>query len=96
VLKQYLSSLYDRVHSQWILPEMRQWDRGLETIVVLTIRRDGSVAGMQIERKSTDPFFDQFVMKTLQSAAPMPRFPALMTQKTIEVGLRFKPGELAM
>jgi colicin import membrane protein len=35
-------------------------------------------------------------MKTLQSAAPLPRFPALMTQKTIEVGLRFKPGELAM
>ena len=96
VLKQYLSSLYERVHGYWILPEMRKWDRGLETIVVLTILRDGSVAGMQIERKSRDPFFDQFVMKTLQSAAPMPRFPALMSQASIEVGLRFKPGELAM
>ena len=96
VLKQYLSSLYDRVHSYWILPEMRKWDRGLETIVVLTIRRDGSIAHMEIERKSRDQFFDQFVMKTLQSAAPMPSFPTLMSQPTIEVGLRFKPGELAM
>ena len=96
VLKQYLSSLYDKVHGYWILPEMRQWDARLETIVVLTIRRDGSVKGMQIERKSKDPYFDQFVMKTLRSAAPMPRFPALMSQASIEVGLRFKPGELAM
>jgi colicin import membrane protein len=75
---------------------MRKWDSGLETIVVLTIRNDGSIANMQIERKSKDSFFDQFVMKTLQSASPMPRFPALMSQPSIEVGLRFKPGELAM
>lgn len=96
VLKQYLSSMYDRVHSYWILPEMRNWDRSLETVVVLTIRRDGSVTGMQVERKSGDAFFDQFVMKTLQTALPMPRFPALMSQPSIEVGLRFKPGELKM
>lgn len=96
VLKQYLSSLYDRVHSYWILPEMRTWDRSLEAIVVLTISKDGSISNMQFERKSRDPFFDQFVMKTLQTAAPMPRFPALMSQASIEVGLRFKPGELKM
>ncbi len=96
VLNQYLSSLYDRVHSHWVLPEMRKWDRSLEAIVVLTIRKDGSISDMQFERKSRDPFFDQFVMKTLQTAAPMPRFPALMSQATLEVGLRFKPGELEM
>ena len=96
VLKQYLSSLYARVHSYWVLPEMRSWDRHLETVVVLTIRRDGSIANMQIERKSMDPFFDQFVMRTLQNAAPMPSFPALMRELSLEVGLRFKPGELAL
>jgi colicin import membrane protein len=96
VLKQYLSSLYQKVHGYWILPEMRKFDQSLETIVVLTIRRDGSVADMQFERKSKDPYFDQFVMKTLRSASPMPRFPAVLSQASIEVGLRFKPGELAM
>ena len=68
-------SLYDRVQQFWILPDMRQWDAGLETIVVLTILRDGTVARTMVEKKSTDPFFDQFVMKTIQSASPMPRFP---------------------
>ena len=96
VFKQYLSSLYDRVQSFWVLPDMRQWDVGLETVVVLTIRRDGTVTSTTIEKKSKDPFFDQFVMKTVQNAVPMPRFPTLMTQSSIEVGLRFRPGELLM
>jgi len=96
VFKQYLSSLYDRVQSFWVLPDMRQWDIGLETVVVLTIRRDGTVARTTIEKKSRDPFFDQFVMKTVQNAVPMPRFPTLMPQSSIEVGLRFRPGELLM
>ncbi len=96
VVQQYLASLYNRVRSYWILPEMKKWDTGLKTVVVLSIRRDGSVAGMQIEQKSRDRFFDQFVLKTLHSAAPMPRFPAIMAQATLEVGLVFKPGEVAM
>lgn len=95
VFKQYLSALYDRVQQFWILPDMRQWNPGLETIVVLTILPDGTVAETMIEKKSSDPFFDQFVMKTIQNASPMPRFPKLMKESSIEVGLRFRPGELS-
>lgn len=94
VLKQYLSSLYDRVQQYWVLPEMRQWNPGLETVVVLTILKDGTVARKIIEKKSRDPFFDQFVMKTIQSATPLPHFPKLLTQSSLEVGFRFRPGEL--
>lgn len=95
VFKQYLSALYDRVQQFWILPDMRQWNPGLEAIVVLTILPDGTVAETMIEKRSSDPFFDQFVMKTIQSASPMPRFPKLMKESSIEVGLRFRPGELS-
>jgi len=94
VLKQYLSLLYDRLQQYWVLPEMRQWSASLETVVVLTILPDGTVARKIIEKKSKDPFFDQFVMKTIQSATPLPRFPKLLTQSSLEVGFRFRPGEL--
>lgn len=94
VFKQYLSALFDRVQQFWILPDMRQWDPGLETIVVLTILPDGTVAGTMVEKKSSDPFYDQFVMKTIQNASPMPRFPKLMKESSIEVGLIFRPGKL--
>jgi colicin import membrane protein len=96
VFKQYLSTLYDRVQQYWILPDMRRWDPALETVVVLTIRRDGSVVNTRIEKKATDPFFDQFVKQTIQKAMPMPPFPTLMSQASIEVGFRFRPGELLM
>lgn len=94
VLQQYLSALYDRIHQFWVLPDMRQWSSGLETVVVLTILPDGTVAGTMVEKKSSDPFFDQFVMKTIQNASPLPRFPKLMKESSIEVGLRFRPGEV--
>lgn len=94
VLQQYLSALYERIHQFWILPDMRQWNPGLETVVVLTILPDGTVAGTMVEKKSTDPFFDQFVMKTIQSASPLPRFPKLLKESSLEVGLRFRPGEV--
>jgi len=94
VFQQYLASLDNKIRQLWVLPDMRQWRHGLEMVVILTIRRDGTVTNTYIEKKSNDPFFDQFVMKTIQSVVPMPRFPPLMQQKSIEVGLRFRPGEL--
>ena len=93
VSQQYLMELGAHVQQFWILPEMRQWDPRLETVVVLTIRRDGTVAKTSVEQPSADPLFDQFVMKTIDSASPMPQFPKLMSEDSIEVGLRFRPNE---
>ncbi len=96
VEKQYLAILHQQVQSYWILPEMKKWDKNLEAVVVMTIDRSGRVLNTAFERKSSDPFFDQFVIKTINSAAPMPSFPNLMKESTLEVGLRFRPGQLMM
>ncbi len=95
VLQHYVSALYDQVQRYWVLPEMRQWDARLETIVFLSIRRDGTVARKFIKEKSKDPFYDQFVMKTLDSALPLPPLPKSI-KEPLEVGLRFRPGELGV
>ncbi len=96
VEQNYYAALYDRVQQFWILPEMKQWNPSLETRVVATILRDGSIARTIVEKKSGDPYFDQYAMKTLQKAVPLPRFPKLMPQRSIEIGFRFRPGELSM
>lgn len=93
VSQQYLMSVGARVQQFWILPEMRQWDARLETVVVLTILRDGTVSKVDVEQKSADPYYDQFVMKTIESASPMPPFPKLMGEDAIEIGLVFRPNE---
>lgn len=95
VVKNYLAALHNQVQQYWVLPDMKQWDARLETVVILYIRRDGSVKTV-IEKKSADPFYDQFVMKTIESAQPLPRLPKMITEEPLEVGLIFKPGELLM
>ena len=94
VSQQYLMAVGAHMQQYWVLPEMRQWDPRLETVVVLTILRDGTVAKVTVEQESADPFFDKFVMKTIESASPMPAFPKLMGENSIEVGFRFRPGEM--
>jgi outer membrane biosynthesis protein TonB len=95
VMKNYLAALHSQMQQYWILPDMKQWDAGLETVVVLYIRKDGSVRKV-IEKKSADPFYDQFVMKTIDSAMPLPRLPKMITEDPLEVGFVFRPGELLM
>ena len=94
VSQQYLMTVGARMQQFWVLPDMRQWDPGLEAVVVLTILRDGTVAKVTVEQESADRYFDEFVMKTIESASPMPPFPKLMGESSIELGFRFRPGEL--
>lgn len=96
VAQQYYAALYSHIQGYWVLPEMRKWDRKLKATVVLIINQNGQVLKTTVEKKSHDPFFNQVVVKTLHSAAPMPTFPKLMKERTIEVGINFTPGKLEM
>lgn len=93
VVRNYLAALHSQVQQYWVLPEMKQWNSKLETVVALYIHRDGT-AKTVIEKNSTDPFYDQFVMKTLDSALPLPPLPKTITEDPLEVVLIFRPGEL--
>ncbi len=96
VLKQYAASLNGRISSQWQLPETVKTKPHLRTVVALTLRRDGSIEDMRIERKSGDSFFDQSVIKALRNAAPFPGFPTLIKQQTQEFALNFTPQGLSL
>ena len=93
--KIFYAGIYDRVKQFWVLPEMRQWNPGLETRVVAIIRKDGSIARTIVEKKSGDPFFDQYAMKALKKAVPLPPIPKILRKDSIEIGFVFKPGELS-
>ena len=93
-MKQYLSTVYQQIHDNWILPDLQNWDDSLEAVLVITIRRNGEVANSFFEKKSDNIYFNQFVLKAVKDASPMPPFPDQLQENTIEIGLRFKPGEL--
>ena len=93
-MKQYLSAVYQKIHDHWVLPDLQNWDNALEAVLIIIIRKDGFVTDSFFERKSDNIYFNQFVLKALKEASPMPPFPDQLDKSTLEIGLRFKPGEL--
>ena len=93
-MKQYLSAVYQKIHDHWVLPDLQNWDNALEAVLIIIIRKDGFVTDSFFERKSDNIYFNQFVLKALKEASPLPSFPDQLDKSTLEIGLRFKPGEL--
>jgi colicin import membrane protein len=93
-MKQYLSAVYQKIHDHWVLPDLQNWDNSLEAVLLISIRRDGVVTETSFERKSDNIYFNQFVLKAVKDAAPLPPFPDQLKENIFEIGLRFKPGEL--
>jgi len=93
-MKQYLSAVYQKIHDHWVLPDLQNWDDSLEAILVISIRRDGTVTNTFFESKSENIYFNQFVLKAVKDASPLPPFPDQLSEDAFEIGLRFKPGEL--
>ena len=93
-MKQYLSAVYQKIHDHWVLPDLQNWDNSLEAVLLIKISRDGVVTETFFERKSDNIYFNQFVLKAVKDAAPLPPFPDQLKENIFEIGLRFKPGEL--
>lgn len=94
VTKSYLIAVNNQIQEYWVLPDLQNWKDTLEAIIVIRVRRDGVVIDKKFEKKSENTYFNQFVEKTIQDASPLPTFPPGLNEKEMEIGLRFRPGEL--
>ena len=92
--KAYLGAVAMRIQENWILPDLQSWQANLEAIVCLQVQRDGKVIDVVVEQKSANSYFDQFVMKAIHDASPLPPFPAEMTETELEICPKFHPGGL--
>jgi colicin import membrane protein len=92
VESQYYTSISNKLHAYWALPEYKSWDPALDAVIVIQIEKDGTISDQFFEKKSGDRLFDQFVLKTLKDASPLPAIPAALQVDKIEIGIRFLPG----
>ena len=93
-VKRYYIAISRKIHRNWALPETQDWDKSLEAVAVIVVKKNGTVGRTFFEKKSKNIYFDQYVEKTLQAAAPFPPFPFDLNKTEIEVGLRFRPSGL--
>lgn len=93
--KLYYSEVWKAIQSQWAVPvEILNRD-DLEAILVIKIRRDGTITDVRFEKKSGNEIFDSSVWKAVQKANPLPPFPKSYSPPYEEIGIRFRPKDLA-
>jgi outer membrane biosynthesis protein TonB len=93
-LRRYLIAVNSQIQEHWVLPDLQNWKENVEAIVIIRVRRDGAVIETTFKKKSDNVFFNQFVEKTLKLSAPLPPFPIGINQSEMEIGLKFRPGEV--
>lgn len=91
----YWTSVLVHIQNFWILPDLqKKWDKNLEAVYVIKVRRDGIILKKYFERKSENFYFNTFVEKTVKDADPLPAFPAGFKDNEMEIGLIFHPAGL--
>ncbi len=89
---QYAAAVAARIQPFFQLPEIKTFDPSLVTVVVITINSNGEIADTRIEAGSGDAIYDQFVLKSLEAANPLPAIPPALRSQRIELGLKFTPS----
>ncbi len=91
----YYTEVWSAIKSQWVLPRsLIGAQKGLEAIVVIVVRRDGKIENIRFEKKSGNPVFDESVLRAIQKANPLPKFPDIYSPPRDEIGIRFRPEDL--
>jgi len=96
VLRLYCTEIWAKVRNHWVLPEQLLDKTGLTSIVVVRIAQDGRVLKAEHEHKSGHALFDQSAMRAVQKASPFPPLPRALRPGPLEIGIRFRPGEVGL
>jgi TonB family protein len=86
----YLNEIWERIQRNWVLSEVLvSKPRGLVAVVMVRIRKDGSLDKAWMEQGSGNARYDESALRATEKAAPFPPPPA-GGSGTYEVGVRFR------
>jgi len=83
----YRMEVEDRIYNNWTYPDRKD----LKAIVVLTVKRDGTILETKIKRRSGDFLFDESVVKAVKRSDPLPPFPEVYRKSYGEIEIIFNP-----
>ena len=95
-LRVYKMEVEERIKSNWAYPvgiTDEEKRKGLEAIVILTVKRDGTISEYHFKKKSNDPFFDESVTKAIEKSNPLPPFPEGYVKSSEEIEINFNLSE---
>ena len=97
MIQLYRLEIYEKVKSNWSYP-VADLDakglKGLEAIVVLKVKSDGTIVKYWFEKQSPNAIFNDSVVKAIERAAPMPPFPPGYRKTEEEIEITFDLRDL--
>jgi len=91
-LSDYYSAIWAKIKKEWTLPgDLPKGRADLETVIVITLERDGKVQKSSFEKRSGNTHYDQSAMRAIKKAEPLPPIPKEFSDETFEIGIRFHP-----
>ena len=81
----YEDKIRNEIHRQWFCPDTGS--KNLEAIISLTIRKDGSLANIEMEKKSDSRLFNNCALQAIAKASPVTPPP----DGEMSIGIRFYP-----
>jgi len=93
-LRIYQMEVETWIKSHWAYPVAVQRPKSLEAVVVVMVKRDGSIIKTHFKRRSSDTIFDQSVSKAIERSDPLPPFPEGYLRSHEEIEITFNLKEL--
>ena len=82
------------IKSHWSYPVAVDRPEDLEAIVVVTVKRDGTILNTRFDKRSSNAIFDQSVQKAIERSDPLPPFPEAYLEDQDEIEIRFNLRDL--
>jgi colicin import membrane protein len=89
----YWNLVKARIVGFWVAPPVDI--KALTVMVRFRLERDGSIGSVMIEQSSGNAYFDMAAQRAVQSAVPLPRVPADLTDSYFDTYFTFSAGEAA-
>lgn len=92
LMQKYHMDVMEKIKEVWRMPAASKKD--WETIMVIKIRRDGTVVDIIPEKPSGNRLYDESIRRAIKAAEPLPRIPAAIREDSLELGFRFRPENM--
>jgi len=96
-IRMYRLKIEERIKSNWSYPTALSGNNGnkdLEAVVLLRVKKDGSILETSFRKKSADLIFDQSVLKAIERSNPLPPFPDGYMRSHEEIEINFNLRDL--
>jgi len=92
--KEYSAQTKIRIKKNFNIPQALIPKENIETVIAVKILRDGTLDYAHFEKQSGNRHFDDAALKAIKKSVPFAPFPENIKEKSIDIGIIFRPSQL--